>query len=86
MALAISNANWHRREIEWAHTAWPPPPTPPAPRASPWAAPQSSKGRRRRTAGRLADFFQIAPGPILSPRGGQNRIPRGKIFRFHPFS
>ena len=40
----------------------------------------------RRIAGRPADFLKIAPGPIFGPRGGENRIPREKIFRFHPFS
>ena len=40
----------------------------------------------RRIAGRPADFFKIAPGPILGPWGGQNRIPREKIFRFHLFT
>ena len=44
------------------------------------------QGRRRRIAGRPADFLKIAPGLILGPRGGQNRIPREKIFRFDPFS
>ena len=42
--------------------------------------------RRRRIAGQPADFLKIVPGPILGPQGGQNRIPREKIFRFHPFS
>ena len=37
-------------------------------------------------AGRPADFLKIAPGPILGPRSGQNRIPREKIFRFDEYS
>ena len=36
--------------------------------------------RRRRIAGRPADFSEITPGPILGPQGGQNRIPRGKKY------
>ena len=35
-------------------------------------------------AGRPADFLKIAPGPIFNPRGGENRIPHAKIFRFQP--
>ena len=31
----------------------------------------------------MADFLKIAPGPISNPRGGENRIPHAKIFRFH---
>ena len=34
-------------------------------------------------AGRPADFLKIAPGPIFNPRGGENRFPHAKIFRFH---
>ena len=40
----------------------------------------------RRIIGWPADFFKVAPGPILAPRGGQNRIPREKLCRFHLFS
>ena len=40
----------------------------------------------RRIIGGLAESLIFALGPILGPRGGQNRIPREKLFRFHLFS
>ena len=32
------------------------------------------------------DFLKVAPGPILGPWGGQNRIPREALCRFYLFS
>ena len=39
----------------------------------------------RRIIGRPDDFLKIAPGPILGPWGGQNRIPREKYSDFTGF-
>ena len=47
----------------------------------PWRDPW----RAASSAGRPI-FVWIAPGHIFGPGGGQNRIPRKKIFRFYNFS
>ena len=44
-----------------------------------------ARSMARRIIGRLADFLKFALGPILGPWGGQNRIPRENLFRFHVF-
>ena len=76
----------HRQALTDLHRrlAWPPPPG--APVFCAYVAPGRSMARR--IIGQPT-FFLIAPGPILGPRDGENRIPREKysdVTYFHNFS
>ena len=68
----------HMKALAWA------PMEPRAPQGKAWRP--GAADLPRRIIGRPTDFLKIAPGPIFGPRGGENRIPREKIFRFRPFS